>query len=217
MCTVVVLAGGKGGRAGNVYKPLIVLEGEPIMVRVLEALKKLKPKVYIIVKTYEHAAAIKEVLKEYSLRASILFDNFKNVYHPLTAIYTFAMSRMCTTTFACLAADMPHVGWRSVKYILDEAMKNEKCIVPRWKNGYVEPLYAAYHIHKLRAVLTKNDVVKQLPLRYIIEKLEKFNAVKYVPAEYIVALEGKDVFENINTLQRVTPSSLITRQVTHHR
>ncbi|MBA2862816.1 molybdenum cofactor guanylyltransferase [Methanococcus maripaludis] len=98
--------------------------------------------------------------------------------------------------------DMPFITEESIVNILDcikEAELNgNDCIVPKHKNGFIEPLFSLYHISSVNVLgtiveemLEKN---RSFPIRRLIDELNPL----YVDAEKID--ESCNIFINLNTL-----------------
>ncbi len=86
--------------------------------------------------------------------------------------------------FFLFGGDMPLVKKRAVELMV-ESIKPLSSLVPRWRNGYLEPLHAYYH-HSTSSCLRGESLTSALrACRY----------VEYIPAEIM----PEETFFNINT------------------
>ena len=84
-------------------------------------------------------------------------------------------------------------------------------MIPRWPNGYIEPLHAVYQT-ELALKAAKNAVIEgKLKVRALIEKLQ---GVRYVSTMIIQKLDPELLtFFNINTpLELIKAISLVKRR-----
>lgn len=111
--------------------------------------------------------------------AITVMDNFK--VGPLGGIYS-AMQVAESPCFV-FGGDMPFIKKESVELMLAEF--NEKSIIPRWKNGYIEPLHSLYNFKKFP------DIELSSSLHEFVSKIDR----TYIPAERFDPVS----FFNINT------------------
>ena len=101
--------------------------------------------------------------------------------------------------------DMPFITEESIVNLLEcikEAELNgNDCIVPKHKNGFIEPLFSLYYISSVNVLGTLVEEMleknRSFPIRRLIDELNPL----YVEVEKID--ESCDVFINLNTLSEL--------------
>jgi len=150
--------------------------------------------------------------------AFILDDNDiilnQNVRSPILGLYsTFKELKKLTYekvfVFPC---DNPLFSYEVVEYMINECGQYD-CYMPKWKNGFREPLFAIYPVEKAYKTSLRNLKQKQYKLTKIIG--EDWN-VKYVSIEQNIKHFDTRLlsFKNINkqadikTLETVSDKNL---------
>lgn len=100
---------------------------------------------------------------------------------PLGGIYS-ALKTSKNPSFV-LGGDMPFIKKEAVEFIITKFKGIS--LIPRWKNGYIEPLHALYSISHFP------DIELSRSLHEMVSKIDK----TYIPAEYFDPV----TFFNINT------------------
>ncbi|MEM0163001.1 MAG: molybdenum cofactor guanylyltransferase [Thermoplasmata archaeon] len=100
---------------------------------------------------------------------------------PLGGIYS-AM-QMTTNPAFVFGGDMPFIKKEAVQFMISKF--DGRTVIPRWKNGYIEPLHALYFI----PIFPKIDLSSSL--HELLSKIDK----SYISAEYLDPI----TFFNINT------------------
>ena len=193
-----ILAGGLGSRIGF-YKPLLKIKNKTLIEIVVEALKQIFQDVYIVVKNYDQAIKICSTLRFKDVNISILYDEL-NCHHPLAGIFTGVKKLHMYRYLFILSCDLPNLTSEFVQYMVNLLSKfNEvDVLIPRWRNGFLEPLVAIYNRERLYNVLSrlKVDELCKISIRDVIKL---FKNIVFVNADELVQKFG-DVFRNINYL-----------------
>lgn len=93
-------------------------------------------------------------------------------------IYLFEeLSKRRVKEFLAIAGDMPLISPLSVSYLLSSFSQNCLALVPRWNNGWLEPLFAGYRLGFLKylkkafgkGVKSLQDVIKGSSLVRFVE------------------------------------------------
>jgi len=95
-----------------------------------------------------------------------------------------------------LPCDAPLVSTKIIQLLFD-ACNNRRAVIPRWPNGYIEPLQAVYHTQS--AIIAAKTALDQglMSMRSIIENLKE---VRYISTVVLEQLEPRlTTFFNINT------------------
>ncbi|NJE85379.1 molybdenum cofactor guanylyltransferase MobA [Thermococcus sp. CX2] len=176
-----VLAGGRSKRFGG-NKLLYRIDGKPLILHTIERLESADEiDEIVIVASPENA----EKLKTFGYQ--VLVDEL--LVGPIGGIFM----TLCLGDSFVVAGDMPTLVPEFIDYIVREFKKSGKAAcVPRWSNGYIEPLHAAYS-KDFRKVLEEQISRGE----YMIKKaIEKINTC-HLPIEELPA-EWRESFFNVN-------------------
>jgi molybdopterin-guanine dinucleotide biosynthesis protein A len=192
--TLIVLAGGAGNRMG-VYKPLLKLKDSTLIECVLRNLMGEFDEVVIVLKEKQQRELLEsncEILRN---------GNFKYAYDPpdmeglLAAIYAGA-SIASNERIAISPSDTPfikpHIYGKMCRY-LDYGCE---AVVPRWPNGFIEPLISMYAKTPLLKVLESKISHGERSVRSILDSMKTL----YVDV-YEVSLKPEIEFLNVNTIE----------------
>ncbi|UNQ74147.1 molybdenum cofactor guanylyltransferase [Infirmifilum sp. NZ] len=188
---LVVLAGGAGRRLGGVYKPLLELCGKPMILRILEAMSGYFDKVTVIVHDAEQIEAVSKIATGLGLRVDVVRDILE-VASPLSGLYTASLT-VKEGIFAVIPADTPFIRGKTMKALHQLLDDENDAVVPRWPNGYVEPLIAVYRREAVRRALS-NAALSSLRVSWLLENIR----TKYVSVEEISENPRLEFF-NVNT------------------
>ncbi len=138
-----ILAGGKSKRFGfGLNKLFYMIDGKPLIMHTIERLLQAKriDKIFIV-------ASEKNAGRLRDFGFTVLVDEFPA--GPIGGVYT-ALSR---GDVFIAGGDMPNIKPEFVDYLIEmfKVYRPIAC-VPRWSNGYIEPLHAVYS-KAFRAVL----------------------------------------------------------------
>ncbi len=142
------------------------------------------------------APQINELLPGYDLRTDNISDK-----GPMGGIYSALRNAKYDKVFI-IAADMPNVE-PNIYYELNK-FRGFDCIVPRWGNGYLEPLCAIYSKNVIPVI---DDLIEKntFKVSMIFDNIEN-DRVKYIPLEELIEnnIICRDCFKNINYLEDET-------------
>jgi molybdopterin-guanine dinucleotide biosynthesis protein A len=193
--SAVILAGGFSKRFG-LDKGLVELAGRPLILHVFDSISGVVDEIIIVVSSKGQIDPIECLLQS---KANIVVDESRT-HGPLIGASTgfkYAKGKYSLL----LPCDTPFVSSRIASLLLDLCI-NKSAVIPRWPNGYVEPLQAAYHTESALTAAKTALKEKKLDLQSMIAHLK---SVRYVPT---VVLERFDsellTFFNINTLEDLT-------------
>ena len=165
--TSIVLAGGKSLRLGR-SKALEVIGGRSLIEWVVERLKPVSSQLLIVTsKEQSDLPAIRG--------AEVVIDLYPGK-GPLGGIYTGLVAARSSQSIV-VACDMPFVNTELLCHMI-EMSSDFDVVVPRWKDGWIEPLHAIYS----RSCLTNMKVRvenKQLGIHSLFDELR----VRYVEEE----------------------------------
>ena len=115
---------------------------------------------------------------------------------PLGAIYS-ALTHAKHDWLFVSACDLPYLDPEIVDELFLRAEEGTEVIIPRWENGYLEPLTAIYNVN----VLPRLEEILENGTRKITDFLDLLDEVKEVSVEGLVE-SGKippNCFYNVNT------------------
>jgi len=184
-CTGVILAGGENKRM-PVLKAFIEIEGQKIIERNLEIMKRLFKEVFIVTNQPEI----------YLYLDVPLFGDIYNIRGPMTGILTALVNSKSPWVFIS-ACDMPFLNEHLIKYMYSKK-DNFIAVVPMTGDG-VEPLFAFYS--KSLLSLMEESILMGKPA---IKDFLKNKRVKYVMIEEIKKIDPEmRSFINLNTPEDV--------------
>ncbi len=185
--TILVLTGGYSRRFDD-EKAFMQIEGRTLIERVVE---RVENGVQELIISYKCGG---DRLKDMFPDALLLRDKHKEE-GPLVGLLS-ALPYVKSRFVAVLPCDHPFVEPQVLDLLKDRAQGHDAAI-PRWPNGYLEPLVAVYDAEKLKWAVQKVWGRGMMKLSMVIDEL---NDVVFVPTEEIrkVDLDLKS-FVNINS------------------
>lgn len=187
--SAVVLAGGFSKRFGR-DKGLVELAGKPLVLHVLDRMLGVVNETLVIASSDRQKVAFSRSLGR---RANVIIDK-REEKSPLIGALT-GFERVQGEYSLLLPCDTPFVSSNIASLLLDLCI-NRGAVVPRWPNGYIEPLQAAYHTKS--ALIAARATIEQgnLDLRSMIACLKR---VRYVSTMVLQQLDSKLLtFFNVN-------------------
>jgi len=185
---ILVLAGGGSERFGS-KKAFFEIEGGPMIQHVVEGVSKISREIVI------SCRAGREKLAMMFPEAKVVSDRW-NRRGALTGILS-ALPEVTSEYVALVTCDCPKIK----AGVLEMLFKSAKChdgAIPRWPNGYIEPLQAVYRTEKLREAA--QEAWKNGKMR-LADVLKNLADVVYVSTEKI---KNKDptleTFLNVNSM-----------------
>ena len=165
--TSTVLAGGKSLRLGR-SKALEVIGGRSLIERVVERLEPVTSQLLIV--TSNEQSDLPAVRG-----AEVLIDLYPGK-GPLGGIYTGLVAARSSQSIA-VACDMPFINSELLRHMI-EMSPDFDVVVPRWKDGWIEPLHAIYSKNCLTNMKVQVEN-KQLGIYSFFDELR----VRYVEEE----------------------------------
>jgi molybdopterin-guanine dinucleotide biosynthesis protein A len=188
--SVVILAGGFSRRFGQ-DKGLIDLAGKPLVLHVVDRISQIDNEPLVVVNSSVQKQKFESLL---SRKANVIVDKH-NAQSPLVGAST-GFERAKGKYSLLLPCDTPFVSSQIAQFLLDKCL-NKGAVIPRWPNGYIEPLQAAYHT-KLALIAAKKALEQgKLDLRSMIAHLR---GVQYIATAVLRQMDPNLLsFFNINT------------------
>lgn len=190
--SAVIVAGGVSKRFGQ-DKGLIRLADKPLVLHVLDKIVTVVDEVVVVVNSEMQKKKFAEVINQ---RAYIVVDNadvqtplvgassgFETVHHEYTLL---------------LACDIPFLSSNMLSFLLD-VCSNKTAAIPRWPNGNIEPLHAAYHARTAARAAKKALKDGKLDMHSMVTNMQN---LRYVSTSVLQQLDSKLItFFNINSLE----------------
>jgi molybdopterin-guanine dinucleotide biosynthesis protein A len=189
--SVVILAGGFSKRFGQ-DKGLIDLAGKPLILHVVNKISEVVSKPLVVVNSSVQKQKFESLLGH---EAAVIVDK-RNAQTPLVGALTGFESAKGEYSLL-LPCDTPFISSQVIQFLLDKCL-NKGAVIPRWPNGYIEPLQATYNTKS--ALTAAKNALKQgkLDLRSMIARLR---GVRYLSTLVLRQMDPKLLtFFNINTL-----------------
>ncbi len=185
----IVLAGGAGSRIGG-SKPLVQLNGTPLITIAIDSLSRVTNRVIAVAATRE----------QIGLPDVIVIEDLWSGYGPVGGIVTGLLA-LGPGSYLVLACDMPFVQLSVLELLIENATKHPEAhaVVPVI-SGMPEPLCAIYR-HSAAAVLQTFMEEGGRSARKALKQLSYHSA----PEDQLRKVDPELVsFRNINTLEDLT-------------
>lgn len=188
---VIILAGGLSSRFGQ-EKCLKVLGGKPLVFHVLDRVSSVVDERLIVVGSEGQRDAFTRFS---SLRAGVVVDKYSD-HSPLVGALT-GFESVRADRALLLPCDAAFVVPEIAALLLDLCV-GRSAVVPRWPNGYVEPLQAAYDA-KLACEAARKALDEGK--RDMLGMIGHLRRVRYV-STLVLRQYDEDLvtFHNINTI-----------------
>jgi molybdopterin-guanine dinucleotide biosynthesis protein A len=188
--SAIILAGGLSSRLGH-DKGLLLLADKPLIQHVLDTVDDIVDEKLVVVSS---EAQLQKYRRFTSENTRVLVDSIGNQAPLAGALSGF--EKACGEYSLLLACDMPMVS-RGILLILLDLCLSRSAAIPRWPNGYIEPLQAVYCTQL--ALEASRDALKvgELNLRAMVSRLRN---VRYISTLVLEQLDPQlKTFLNINT------------------
>ena len=188
--SAIVLAGGFSSRFGQ-DKGVLELADKPLIKHIIDAVSPVVNETIIVTNSQERITKYAKVMVA---DVQFVVDVCESRSPLIGALTGFGSAHGKYSLL--LPFDTPFVS-REVVSLLFELCRNKAAVIPRWPNGYIEPLHAVYQT-KLALEAAKSAVAEgKLNVRAMIKKLR---GVRYVSTLVIQQLDPDlHTFLNINT------------------
>jgi molybdopterin-guanine dinucleotide biosynthesis protein A len=186
----IILAGGFSSRFGQ-DKGLVQLANKPLLTHVLSVVNSIVDEKIIVASSKVQAEKYSKMVGS---DINILIDSNDN-QSPLVGALT-GFERANGQYSLLLPCDTPFVS-RDILLLLFELCINRNAVIPRWPNGYIEPLQAVYNT-KLACEAAKSALSEEkFNMQSMVDKL---HGVRYVSTLVLQQIDPElKTFFNINT------------------
>ena len=186
----IILAGGFSTRFGQ-DKALLQLGTKPLVLHVLDKIVNIVDERLVVANTEEQKDTLQKLVKN---KANVLVDEYK-IQTPLAGAYT-GFNHAKNEYAILLSCDTPFVNSEIAKLLLETCI-NKAASIPRWPEGHIEPLQAAYHTKSALATAKTALDKGELDMNSMITRMRN---IRYISTLVLQQLDSKlNTFFNINT------------------
>ncbi|MFX0168178.1 MAG: molybdenum cofactor guanylyltransferase [Candidatus Hodarchaeota archaeon] len=188
--SVAILAGGKSDRF-RPLKALTIVAGKPLFLHVIDTVEPYADEVIVIV----HSKEDRQVFADYFPKERIFTDVTSNYRCPLVGALT-AFTHAAKPYTQLLPCDSPliHPMYFEIMWAMVE---NHHAAVPRWPNGWVEPLHSVFATRIAREVATDCLNQQQPRMKCLIANI---GHVIYLSTSALERFDTKlETFVNVNS------------------
>ncbi|MCS7116856.1 MAG: molybdenum cofactor guanylyltransferase [Nitrososphaerota archaeon] len=186
----VILSGGLSKRMGS-DKGLLILGDKPLILHIIEVVKNFSDEIIVAISRNSNILNYKKILPD---DVYLVIDLLPK-QSPVVGIYS-GLSRVTTDYAFIVSCDTPFVNSKVVKFLFEEAIDFDAAI-PRWPNGFIEPLHAVYRVVSTLKSAKEAYEANELRNLDIVKRLKR---VKYIPIDKIREFDRElYTFFNINT------------------
>jgi len=200
--SAIVLAGGSSKRFGQ-DKGLNKLAGKPLITHVLDKISNVVNETVIVVSSEAQKRIFENLLKQ---KARVIVD-INKTQSPLVGALT-GFENTQDEYSLLLSCDTPFVSTQ-IALLLLELCINRSAAIPRWPNGFIEPLQAAYRTESAENAARKALENGKMDLQSMIALLK---GVRYVSTMVLQQIDLKLLtFFNINMLSDLKEAESILK------
>lgn len=188
----IILAGGSSTRLGR-SKALVEVLGKPMLSYVYDAASSVSDEVLIVISRDIDPSPIEKIAPD----ARIIRESHEASGPLRAALEGWRNVRgRCSILLSC---DIPLVSPEFLS-ILSETMGDTfDAVIPRWPNGFIEPLYAAYRVKPAIEATVKSLELNENRFIDMIQKIKRKIYFSTVAVENI--LGSTDTFLNVNSIE----------------
>ncbi|MHA2390749.1 MAG: molybdenum cofactor guanylyltransferase [Promethearchaeota archaeon] len=209
---ITVLIGGKSTRFGS-DKGLYNFLGRPLISYPLETLSQNNWDIFLIANSSQQVQNYINKINIEKIMGFIIddkeFNTNKDLRTPIIGLYSALkeLDRLNYEKVLVLACDNPLIQYNVVKFLIEQSVGYD-CCIPRWDNGYLEPLVAIYPIKKTIKKARENFSVGNLKLSDLLDHswninfLSIENVIKPIDPNLLTFL-NVNTSEDLNHLTRL--------------
>ena len=197
---IVILIGGKNIRFGNESAAVLDVLGKPLILHQIETLSKFDEDVFLVANSeYQINSYYREI--NFPRDINFIVDDTEiigepDVRTPMLGIYSGfkELNNLGFEKGFLLSGDMPLIKPEVIELLIKE-VEGYDCCIPRWNNGFLEPLFAIYPVEKTYELTKKTIQEKNYALNSIIDKTWNIN---YISVEELIKPLDQNLVSLIN-------------------
>jgi molybdopterin-guanine dinucleotide biosynthesis protein A len=220
--SIIIPAGGFSRRFGG-NKPLAPLCGKPLILHTLDRVDALGLETFVVISD----PLMKPIFESILLgRARVLIEDDVGIsnHHakstgvskgPLAGILR-GLKEAQEELAIVLACDLPFVSKEALGFMLRKTREmGFDALVPRWPNGFIEPLHAVYRIRAFKEAIERSIAKGRMKVSDSIDELRK---VCFLEAEQLRKFDPELLtFFNVNTIEEFREAEKILRNTSKMR
>ena len=195
-----ILIGGKSARFGS-DKGIFEFLGKPLISYQIETISKFKRDIYLVAHSQEQVQTYTIKIDTENVKGFFLDDKEiitnKEIHTPMLGLYSAfkELNKLEYEKTFILSCDAPLIKYNLIELLLEQS-EGFDCCIPRWNNGFLEPLFAIYPVKK---VFHKAENCMENEQYKLIEILDDNWKINYISESSIKAIDKKLIsFININ-------------------
>ena len=179
---IVILIGGKNIRFGNESAAVLDVLGKPLILHQIKTLSNFDEDVFLVANSeYQINSYYREI--NFPRDINFIVDDTEiigklDVRTPMLGIYSGfkELNNLGFEKGFLLSGDMPLIKPEVIELLIKE-VEGYDCCIPRWNNGFLEPLFAIYPVEKTYELAKKTIQEKNYALNSIIDKTWNINYI----------------------------------------
>ncbi len=193
--SVLILAGGKGQRLGNIEKALISYEDKALLEHIIEITKQVSNEIVISLRDKDQKSLFEEIFGKILAEYTAVIDK-QTDYGPLEGIREGL--RACSEEYVFVTAvDMPYLN-KDVIQLLTGLSHGHDAAIPRYNNGKFEPLHSVY---RRNTMLRATEKAIENNEKFVLSPVRLMKDILYVDISVIQEIDPElRTFQNINTI-----------------
>ena len=200
--SAIILAGGFSKRFGR-DKGLVKLKGKALVMYLLEKVAKVVDEKVIVVGSEAQRDAFSPLLEHVT---DVIVDKY-NGHGPLIGALT-GFETVQSEYSLLLPCDTPFLSSGIAALLLDCCI-GRSAAIPRWPNGWIEPLQAAYHTKS--AIIATKKALDQGKMD-MLSMIKYLRGIRYISTVVLQKLDSELLtFFNINTFEDLKKAESLRR------
>jgi len=188
----VILIGGKSARFGS-DKGTFEFHGKPLISYQLDVLSKFDNDIFLVAHSQQQVQDYIDKIDIKKIMAFIIDDKEfledRELHSPMLGLYSAfkELNELNYEKAFILSCDMPLIKYEVIDLLIQES-EGYDCCIPKWDNGFYEPLFAIYPVeegykmaekrmknklYKLTKILNISWKIKFLSIEEKIQKLDE--------------------------------------------
>jgi len=199
----VILAGGFSKRFGQ-DKCLIRLVGKPLVQHVIDRVSAVVDEKVVVVGSNAQREPFAELLKS---KVNVVVDKYEGK-NPLVGALT-GFESVNADYSLLLPCDTPFVS-SEIAALLFDLCVNKGAAIPRWPNGYIEPLQAVYNT---KSAIIASQQALNAGKRDLFSMINNLSGIRYVSTLVLQQLDSNLLtFFNVNTSEALKRAKSIIKK-----
>ena len=179
---IVILIGGKNIRFGYESAAVLNILGKPLILHQIETLSKFDEDVFLIAHSeYQINSYYKKI--NFPRDIKFIIDDTEilgeaELRTPMLGVYSGfkELKRLGFEKGFLLSGDMPLIKPKVIEFMIN-SVKGYDCSIPRWHNGYLEPLFAIYPVKSTFELAKKSIQERNYAFNKVIDKSLHINYI----------------------------------------